>query len=271
MVGDGRFTRPASTPRRVECCRRRDPHRAGDRQIAVVVPRSALGAVDLATAMYAVAMLGNAERGEDIGFVGRSTTTTTGTSLRPTSPGSRSSASAAGVARGSTSTPRSRRVQIRYRAESAHRLDRDAIERWKGDHQILKPAATSAATRRRGRPRKNADTGPGGDKMPSALRVSGASPAKKAAISRIVSDGETRTRTGDTTIFSRGLKAFQPCRKSCNFADSRRVPGARRSPQFACFSRGFRHRNARRRLNAVNRNPCHRAVGEVGADVTTGL
>jgi len=39
------------------------------RQIAVVVPRSALGAVDLATARYAVAMLGNAEKGEGIGFV----------------------------------------------------------------------------------------------------------------------------------------------------------------------------------------------------------
>ncbi len=38
-------------------------------QIAVVVPRSALGAVDLATARYAVAMLGNAEGGEGIGFV----------------------------------------------------------------------------------------------------------------------------------------------------------------------------------------------------------
>ena len=28
-------------------------------------------------------------------------------------------------------------------------FDRDAIERWKRDHQILKPAATSAPTRRR--------------------------------------------------------------------------------------------------------------------------
>jgi predicted DNA-binding transcriptional regulator AlpA len=35
-------------------------------------------------------------------------------------------------------------------------FDRDAIERWKRDHQILKPAAKSAPTRRRGRPRKNA-------------------------------------------------------------------------------------------------------------------
>jgi hypothetical protein len=39
------------------------------RQIAVVVPRSSLGAVDLAAARYAVAMLGNAEGGEGIGFV----------------------------------------------------------------------------------------------------------------------------------------------------------------------------------------------------------
>src|SRR3954471_15779091 len=41
--------------------------------------------------------------------------------------------------------------------------------------------------------------------MPSALRVSATSPAKKVRISRAVSDGETRTRTGDTTIFSRVL------------------------------------------------------------------
>jgi predicted DNA-binding transcriptional regulator AlpA len=35
-------------------------------------------------------------------------------------------------------------------------FDRDAIERWKRDHQIRKQGATSAPTRRRGRPRKNA-------------------------------------------------------------------------------------------------------------------
>jgi glucoamylase len=38
-------------------------------QIAVVVPRASLGAVNLAAARYAVAMLGNAEGGEGIGFV----------------------------------------------------------------------------------------------------------------------------------------------------------------------------------------------------------
>jgi predicted DNA-binding transcriptional regulator AlpA len=37
-------------------------------------------------------------------------------------------------------------------------FDRDAIERWKRDHQIFKLAATSAPTRRRGRPRKNAES-----------------------------------------------------------------------------------------------------------------
>jgi predicted DNA-binding transcriptional regulator AlpA len=35
-------------------------------------------------------------------------------------------------------------------------FDRDAIERWKRNRQILEPAATSAPTRRRGRSRKNA-------------------------------------------------------------------------------------------------------------------
>ena len=39
------------------------------RQIAVVVPRSALGGLDLAAALYGTAMLGNAEAGEGIGFV----------------------------------------------------------------------------------------------------------------------------------------------------------------------------------------------------------
>jgi C-terminal binding-module, SLH-like, of glucodextranase len=39
------------------------------RQIAVAVPRSALGGLDLAAALYGTAMLGNAEAGEGIGFV----------------------------------------------------------------------------------------------------------------------------------------------------------------------------------------------------------
>ena len=39
------------------------------RQIAVAVPRSALGGLDLAAALYGTAMLGNAEEGEGIGFV----------------------------------------------------------------------------------------------------------------------------------------------------------------------------------------------------------
>jgi hypothetical protein len=41
--------------------------------------------------------------------------------------------------------------------------------------------------------------------MPSALRSDRAAATKKALISRAVSDGETQTRTGDTTIFSRVL------------------------------------------------------------------
>jgi hypothetical protein len=39
------------------------------RQFAVVVPRSALGGLDPAAALYGTAMLGNAEEGEGIGFV----------------------------------------------------------------------------------------------------------------------------------------------------------------------------------------------------------
>src|SRR5918994_6324585 len=38
-------------------------------QIAVAVPRSALGGLDVAAALYGTAMLGNAEAGEGIGFV----------------------------------------------------------------------------------------------------------------------------------------------------------------------------------------------------------
>ena len=39
------------------------------RQFAVAVPRSALGGLDPATALYGTAMLGNAEESEGIGFV----------------------------------------------------------------------------------------------------------------------------------------------------------------------------------------------------------
>jgi hypothetical protein len=38
-------------------------------QIAVVVPRSALTGIDLASARYGIAMFGNAEAGEGIGYV----------------------------------------------------------------------------------------------------------------------------------------------------------------------------------------------------------
>jgi glucan 1,4-alpha-glucosidase len=70
VVGDGRFdTAGVYTP---------DGTRAapGDilavpqtHQIAVVVPRSALAGIDLASARYGIAMLGNAEAGEGIGHV----------------------------------------------------------------------------------------------------------------------------------------------------------------------------------------------------------
>ena len=106
VVGDGRFHQAGVyAPDGSKVVDRAILTMPETRQIAVVVPRSALGAVDLATASYAVAMLGNAEGGEDIGFVGRSTTTTTGTTLRPTSPGSRSSASAAAPARSISCCP----------------------------------------------------------------------------------------------------------------------------------------------------------------------
>jgi glucan 1,4-alpha-glucosidase len=70
VVGDGRFdTAGVYTPDGTHAA-------AGDilavpqsHQIAVVVPRSALGGIELATARYGIAMLGNAEGGEGIGNV----------------------------------------------------------------------------------------------------------------------------------------------------------------------------------------------------------
>ncbi len=71
VVGDGRFDSagtyaPGAT----------SPTVGGDmlavpetRQIAVVVPRSALGGIDLATARYGIAMFGNGEAGEGIGYI----------------------------------------------------------------------------------------------------------------------------------------------------------------------------------------------------------
>ena len=49
--------------------------------------------------------------------------------------------------------------------------------------------------------RKRRQKGDGGREMPSSLVADRVPATKKALISRAVSDGETRTRTGDTTIF----------------------------------------------------------------------
>jgi hypothetical protein len=53
--------------------------------------------------------------------------------------------------------------------------------------------------------RKRRQKGDGGRKMPPALRSDRAAATKKALFCRAASNGETRTRTGDTTIFSRVL------------------------------------------------------------------
>ena len=71
VVGDGRFDSagvyaPGGTTPSVHGTMLAVPQ---THQIAVVVPRSALGSVDLATARYGIAMLGNAEPGEGIGFI----------------------------------------------------------------------------------------------------------------------------------------------------------------------------------------------------------
>ncbi len=71
VVGDGRFESagtyaPGGTAPVVRGSMLAVPQ---TRQIAVVVPRTALGGIDPATAAYGIAMLGNAEGGEGIGFI----------------------------------------------------------------------------------------------------------------------------------------------------------------------------------------------------------
>jgi GH15 family glucan-1,4-alpha-glucosidase len=70
VVGDGRFDQAgAYAPGGAKVADGSILTVPETRQIAVVVPRSSLGTIDLATARYAVAMLGNAEGGEGIGYV----------------------------------------------------------------------------------------------------------------------------------------------------------------------------------------------------------
>ena len=59
--------------------------------------------------------------------------------------------------------------------------------------------------------------------------------------SSIARDGETRTRTGDTTIFSRGRDALQLPRNPCKSARSQAASLRSRSAQFALFCRRFGH------------------------------
>ena len=71
VVGDGRFDSagvyaPGGTTPAVRGSMLAVPQ---THQIAVVVPGAALGGIDLATARYGIAMLGNAEPGEGIGFI----------------------------------------------------------------------------------------------------------------------------------------------------------------------------------------------------------
>ena len=72
---------------------------------------------------------------------------------------------------------------------------------------------------------------------------------KPAAMGDVGAQDGDRTRTGDTTIFSRRPKSLRPGAKSCNSAGSRSQQATRRNPQFAFSSPGFRHRHAPRCLN----------------------
>jgi glucan 1,4-alpha-glucosidase len=70
VVGDGRFGQAGVyTPGGVKVADADLLAVPQTHQIAVAVPRSALGGIDPATALYGTAMLGNAEEGEGIGFV----------------------------------------------------------------------------------------------------------------------------------------------------------------------------------------------------------
>ena len=70
IVGDGRFnTAGAYTTAGLKTASATLLTVPQTHQIAVVVPRSALGGLDLSTARYGVAMFGNSEAGEGIGFV----------------------------------------------------------------------------------------------------------------------------------------------------------------------------------------------------------
>jgi hypothetical protein len=70
IVGDGRYdTAGVYTPDGMRQARATLLAIPQTRQIAIVVPRAALAGLDLATARYGTAMLGNAEAGEGIGYV----------------------------------------------------------------------------------------------------------------------------------------------------------------------------------------------------------
>jgi hypothetical protein len=65
-------------------------------------------------------------------------------------------------------------------------------------------------------------------------------------ISGFAGDGETRTRTGDTTIFSLGAETLELPRNACKGLRSARMRLAGRCPQIAFFRRRFGHRKAAR-------------------------
>jgi hypothetical protein len=62
---------------------------------------------------------------------------------------------------------------------------------------------------------------------------------KGLRICRPVSDGETRTRTGDTTICSRAVRALELRGNSSKWADSGRAALADKTPQIPFFSCWF--------------------------------
>ena len=55
----------------------------------------------------------------------------------------------------------------------------------------------------------------------------------------LAGDGETRTRTGDTTIFSRAVACLERARKCCKYAGYRGSTKSRQAPQIPFFSRRF--------------------------------
>ena len=109
---------------------------------------------------------------------------------------------------------------------------------------------------------------------PRAAMASGRAGYARGPLCRAFSDGETRTRTGDTTIFSRAVPASESNLFPENFLAFRNVCGVRGFPDFASVCRALRQTAVpvclfvARATYSFARSPrpalwCHRAASQV--------